>query len=114
MLLLEIIAGCSGLAFLTYASFYDLKKREVEDSVWKWMLIVAFGFNVLRLIFSFSQANWMGTWIRIIIAMISGITVAFVAIILGVWGGADAKAMICIAILSPLSPLVYDTTTQIG
>jgi prepilin signal peptidase PulO-like enzyme (type II secretory pathway) len=111
---LELLAGISGLLFLSYGSYYDLKKREVEDNVWKWMLVVACGFNVLRLIIYFGQTTWMTTLVKISVSMILGIILAFIVIILGLWGGADAKAMICIAIMSPLSPLVFDITTSSG
>ncbi|MHA1166295.1 MAG: A24 family peptidase C-terminal domain-containing protein [Candidatus Hodarchaeales archaeon] len=106
MYIIELAAGITGFAFLVYGSYFDWKIREVEDIVWKRMIGIALLFNVIR-IFLYPDIS---TWIIIAVSMITGIATGFLLVMIGFWGGADGKAMICISILSPLSPIILNNT----
>lgn len=87
------------LAFLFYASWCDLKEREVSDVVW-----LAFGPLALVLtslqIFFFTQQ-------LLLLSALSFVVTSAISIFLfyaGAYGGADAKALICLSLALPTYP----------
>ncbi len=87
------------LAFLVYASFSDYKTREVSNSVWILFAPPAFALTFTELfLFEPSQLPFYG--------LSFGLTAAFAIILFyaGGFGGADAKALMCIALALPFYP----------
>ncbi|MEM3458644.1 MAG: A24 family peptidase C-terminal domain-containing protein [Candidatus Bathyarchaeia archaeon] len=87
------------LAFLAYASFSDYKTREVSNSVWILFAPPAFALTFMELIlFEQSQLPFYG--------LSFGLTSAFAIILFysGGFGGADAKALMCLALALPFYP----------
>lgn len=81
---------------LTYTSYLDMKKREVEDKVW-----VIFGaIGAILQIYEVLNGQT--------VLLLFGISVALAAIIgmglyfFGFYGGADGKALIVVAVLVPV------------
>ena len=87
------------LFFLFYASWSDYKTREVSNSVWILLAPPAFALTFAELLlFDFSALPFFG--------LCFGLTTAFAVILFyaGGFGGADAKALMCLALALPFYP----------
>jgi len=87
------------LSFLFYASWSDYKTREVSNTVWILFAPLAFALAFLEIyIYEFSQLSSYG--------ICFGLTTAFAIILFysGGFGGADAKALMCLALALPFHP----------
>jgi len=87
------------LLFLFYASWSDYKTREVSNTIWMLFAPLAFVLTFLEIyIYDFSQLPSYG--------MCFGLTAAFAIILFysGGFGGADAKALMCLALALPFYP----------
>jgi preflagellin peptidase FlaK len=88
--------------FLLYACRLDLKSRIVPNRVWKLMLAFAFPFTALQ-IYEVSISS------RILLSF-AFFGSAFVVLLsyflyrINAYGGADAKALMCLAVLFPFYP----------
>lgn len=87
------------LTFLSIASFYDLKFREVPNIIWVISAPIGLTLSVISLALN-GSSHFLDTltWIATLV-MISGLSLAL--FYLGLWGGADAKALICLAVSMP-------------
>jgi preflagellin peptidase FlaK len=91
------------LAFLIYACKLDIESRIVPDRVWKWMLVAALPLTavemyLLRELVSSSIALFIILQFLVIFAL------SYAFYILRAFGGADAKALMCLALIFPLYP----------
>jgi len=88
------------LIFLFYASWSDYKSREVSNVVWIISAPVAFALTFTELFFYYSSDTML------LYAVSFGFTTAFALILFyaGGFGGADAKALMCIALALPFYP----------
>jgi preflagellin peptidase FlaK len=93
------IATC--LVFFIYASWSDWKKREVSNKVWLIMAPVASALTAVQFIV-------YNPYLLELFAISFGITAALsVALFyVGGFGGADAKALMCLALALPVYPNV--------
>jgi len=85
--------------FLLYASWSDYKTREVSNNVWILYAPLAFALTFAELfLYDFSALPFFG--------MCFGLTSAFALILFyaGGFGGADAKALMCLALALPFYP----------
>jgi preflagellin peptidase FlaK len=87
------------LLALIYASYLDLKKREIDD--WVWIVAVLAGFPIML----YDQLVIQGGahFYLLIVSIILTIALAIGFYKAGLYGGADAKALIMIALLLPLT-----------
>ena len=95
----------SSLAMLLCGSYSDLKSREVNDNVWITFGIIGLGINFIQFIIFGLES------ISPIISIISFAVSSGLAIflyILRFYGGADAKAIIVLAIILPTYPMTYE------
>jgi preflagellin peptidase FlaK len=86
------------LAFLIYASWSDYKTREVSNRVWAFYAPLALFLSLAELlIYEPSKLPFFG--------LSFGLTTTFAIILFysGGFGGADSKALICIALALPFS-----------
>ena len=88
------------LIFLFYASWSDYKTREVSNSVWILFAPPAFALTLLEILYSnnFSNLQFYGICFGIIAAFATAL------FYLGGFGGADAKALMCLALALPFYP----------
>jgi len=88
------------LSFLIYASWSDYKTREVSNTVWILFAPLAFTLTFLEIYtnYGFSQLPSYG--------ICFGLTATFAVILFysGGFGGADAKALMCLALALPFYP----------
>lgn len=104
-------------AFLIYASWSDLKTREISNNVWLLFAPLAFLFTFAQFLFFPSQARFLPLLygeehlnVMISYALSFVITSVFSILLFyaGAFGGADAKALMCIALAFPLPPDLID------
>jgi len=97
--ILEAAKVTLSLAFLFYASWSDYKTREVSNRVWVLFAPLALLLSLVELLlYEPSKLPFLG--------LSFGITAAFAIILFyaGGFGGADSKALMCIALALPFSP----------
>ena len=100
---IDVLRVLVSLSFLSASSWYDYKSREVSNRVW--MLFAPIGF-ILTLLQCYLEYSWSKTsliylWI-ISFTVTTGIS--FALFYAGFFGGADAKALICLSIAIPFYP----------
>jgi preflagellin peptidase FlaK len=97
--ILETTRVVISLIFLFYASWSDYKTREVSNKVWIFYAPVAFVLLIGDILF-FEPSKFVSFGICL------GLTVAFSLLLFysGMFGGADSKALMCIAIALPFFP----------
>jgi len=89
--------------FLFYASWSDYKTREVSNIVWMVFAPLAFVLTFLEIyVYEFSELSLQLS----LYGMCFGLTAAFAIILFysGGFGGADAKALMCLALALPFHP----------
>ena len=97
------------LAFLLYASWSDYKTREVSNRVWVFFAPLALSFSLAELLlYEPSRLPFFG--------LSFGLTAVFAIILFysGGFGGADSKALMCIALALPFSPIMLFTPVLAG
>lgn len=97
----DIIGLLVSLVFLVIAAVYDLRVREVPDKVWLGYGLIALAITALRLYSGFESIYPMT------ISIVSSVILSVVMAHLGVFGGADAKALICLSVAVPLVPVGF-------
>ncbi|MCW4051821.1 MAG: A24 family peptidase, partial [Candidatus Bathyarchaeota archaeon] len=104
------------LSFLTYSSWSDFKSREVSNTVWKVFAPLALLVTSTQFLFypPFSRFLLLPYLDAVANAFVNygisfGLTSIFsVALFyVGAFGGADAKALMCIALVLPAPPNLY-------
>ena len=99
-MLLEATRVGLSLFFLFYASWSDYKTREVSNGVWIFFAPPVFALTLIELLIygTHSQLLFYG--------ICFGLTAAFATILFysGAFGGADAKALMCLALALPFYP----------
>jgi len=89
------------LAFLTYSSWSDLKKREVSNMVWVAFAPLALALTSLQYLFA---PQFLLLYALSFAATSALSIVLFYA---GAFGGADAKALICLSLALPTYPIYF-------
>lgn len=100
---IAIVRMVAAFAMLGLASFFDLKKREINDILW-------IGFSALSVILILLSPD---IWASLRIVGIS-LIIAPIALVLwrfGVFGGADAFCLIVLASIAPMFTLTASQTT---
>jgi len=87
------------LVFLIYASWSDFKTREVSNWVWVIFAPIAFILTSLQF-FLFSQELLQGYVLSFAVTSALSITLFYA----GAFGGADAKAFMCLSLALPFYP----------
>jgi preflagellin peptidase FlaK len=87
------------IAFLLYASWSDYKTREVSNRVWVLFAPLALFITLAELLlYEPSKLLLFGLSVGVTVA------IAFILFYSGAFGGADSKALMCIALALPFSP----------
>lgn len=92
------------LAFLVYASWSDLKAREVENYVWVAFAPIAAVLTITQFVVYPPLINVIQSLLYYAISFAVTSTFSIVLFYAGAFGGADAKALMCIALAIPLPP----------
>jgi preflagellin peptidase FlaK len=97
------------LVILTYSSWSDYKTREVSNRIWAIYAPVALTLSLAQIgLFEPSQLP--------LYALSFGVTagLALLLFYVGGFGGADSKALMCIALSLPFAPLLFNPVTAIS
>lgn len=89
-------------SFLLYACKLDLKSRLIPNRVWKFMLIATIPITAFQvyLVANISNALLLFAFF----GMIFMILLAYLLYRMNTYGGADAKALMCLAVIFPFYP----------
>lgn len=94
---MEYSRTIASLTLLSISSIQDIKKREIDDRVWMAFLAMAFLINVIE--FSTGSLDPFG-WVSFAALQSSAFILLYYA---GVYGGADAKSLVCLSLMYPSS-----------
>ncbi len=101
---LDTIRFIAGVSILAYASYTDIKTRRAPNILW--LILGGLGLILLCIEF-FLVEGFINQWIYLVfIPIIIGIVYVFFQLRL-IFGGADAKAIMALAILVPFEPFFY-------
>jgi len=89
------------LIFLAYASWSDLKTREVSNRVWAVFAPIALGLTFLQFSISFDPQLLYTYVLSFTLTSVISVTLFYT----GAFGGADAKALICLSLALPSYPI---------
>lgn len=85
---------------MVYASWRDYVCREVSNKVWAVYAPIALAFTLAELLlFEPAQLPWFGLSVGV------SVFIAFLLFYAGGFGGADSKALMCIALALPFAPI---------
>lgn len=101
-ILLDIIRMIVGIAILSYASYTDIKTRRASNLLW---IIMGSIGGILLVIQYFTIGFGDKTYYLIFIPIMIGLVYVLFQMRL-IFGGADAKALMALAILLPLHPSI--------
>jgi preflagellin peptidase FlaK len=95
--------------FLTYASWSDYKSREVSNRVWAIYAPIAIALSIAELLlYDSSKLGLFGVSVGLTVGL------AFLLFYSGAFGGADSKALMCIALALPFAPVTLFTPILAG
>jgi len=95
---LNLIGFILSLGFLGYAALRDLEAREVGDHVWLIYGPIGLVLTALRLLYD------PGLWRIFSASILLTSALTLLMAYLGLFGGADAKAFICLSLANPVWP----------
>lgn len=97
--LLDSIRLIVGIVLLSYASYTDIKTRRAANILWMIMAVI----GVVLLIIQYAIGGFSNIWYLVFIPIMIALMYLFFQMRL-LFGGADAKALMALAILVPLQP----------
>ena len=107
VLTLDVAGLLASFTFLIYSSWSDIVSREVSDRLWLIFYPVGLVLTAVRLIVQ------TDSWLLILASIISTVVISLLLPYLGLWGGADGKGFICLALMNPLIPALGGTLSHI-
>ena len=107
VLTLDVAGLLASFTFLIYSSWSDIRSREISDRVWLIFYPVGLVLVAIRLVVQTSA------WILILVSLFSTIVISLLLPYLGLWGGADGKGFICLALMNPLVPALGGNLSHI-
>ncbi|MGQ9514467.1 MAG: A24 family peptidase [Thermoproteota archaeon] len=97
MYIYEVLSILVSIIILTYASFEDVRKREISDSVWLVYLLFGLIFRAADI----ATVPTLGHFFDLIISITVPASLFIALFYFGFFGGADAKTFMCIALSNP-------------
>lgn len=108
MLAFDVTRVATALLFLFYASWSDYKSREVNDTTWILMAPVGFALTLIEIyLVQPNQLSYYGIPSQLVsygICFALTVVFSFAIFYSGGFGGADAKALMCLALVLPFYP----------
>src|SRR4030043_1172243 len=96
---MDIFRAVLALIFLAYACYSDIRKRSVSNIVWLVMAGVSIAFAGYGAV-----VQGLSFLIPLVFSVVITGAVSYAFFRSGLFGAADAKALICIAMLFPTQP----------
>ncbi|MEM2905516.1 MAG: A24 family peptidase C-terminal domain-containing protein [Candidatus Bathyarchaeia archaeon] len=110
MWLLDLVRLGLPLVLLSYGSWSDLKTREVTNKVW----VLGFPVGAALTVLSFALGEASGLLATALASIGLTTALALALFYLGLFGGADAKALIYISLSVPLHPYMPAGQSPLG
>jgi len=88
---------------LLKASLHDLRSREIPDVIWLTMFFIAIPLNVVQ--YALSPFDLTSSVIQFLLVFILSVLMVYLG-----FGGADFKALLCLAVMFPIYPKTFDFT----
>ncbi len=101
--ILNAIRLITGIVLLAYASYTDVKTRRAANILWVIMAIV----GAILLLIQYLDGGFPNVWYLVFIPIMIALMYLFFQMRL-LFGGADAKALMALAILVPIQPIMGD------
>jgi len=98
---IDIFRLIVGISILSYASYTDMKTRRASNLLW----ILMGSIGVILLLAQYFTTGFGNPYYLLFIPIMIGLFFVFFQLRL-IFGGADAKALMAIAILAPLEPAI--------
>jgi preflagellin peptidase FlaK len=98
---LDVASILITLVFFSLGSYFDLKSREVSDRVWLAYAPFGVALTIGRLIVD-QSASFL-----VLASICLTVVLSFGLFYLGLFGGADAKAILCMGLAIPINPSTY-------
>ena len=99
--MLDLVKFLLVLVFLLYACKLDLESRIVPNRVWKYMLLSSIPITAYQLATSYYL---MVHYLVAVFFVLMVIALSYALYLIGAYGGADAKAIMCLALIFPFYP----------
>jgi len=99
--LLDLIRLITGTILLAYASYTDIKTRRAANILWVIMALI----GVILLLIQYLDDGFSNIWYLLFIPIMIILMYVFFQMRL-LFGGADAKALMALAVLVPIQPLI--------
>ena len=96
------------LVFLTYSSWSDLKTREVSNLVWIFFGPIGLALTLTQFFLFPPRGDLLQSLLFYGVSFGFTTVFSFVLFYAGAFGGADAKALMCLSLALPLPPRVAD------
>ena len=96
MFWLDIVRFGIGILAYGIASVLDIKTRRVPNALWTWLIVA----SLLSFAVGFFYYSGAAIGLSLILAFVVSL-VCLVGFKLRVWGGADAKGVMCLTLLVP-------------
>ncbi len=98
---LNLLAFITSLIFIGYSAYSDFRIREVPDKVWILYLPIAAIIFCIRI---FMEPKLLPIFL---VSIIATVIISFLTFYLGLFGGADFKAFVCLSIALPAPPFQF-------
>lgn len=99
---LELVKISSVFFFLLYACILDIRSRIVPNRVWKFMLLVNFPITAFQISQIIGERFFL--LLFAVMGIIFVIIFSYFLYFLNLYGGADAKALMCLSVIFPFYP----------
>jgi len=106
MCYLELIRILLSLIFLLISSWYDYKFREVSDRIWLLFAPISFILTFTQYYLEFTIKADYSIFLFWLLSLGVTIPLSLLLFYLGFFGGADAKALICLSFAMPAYPSI--------
>jgi len=104
-MIIDVVKILITLFVLVKASWHDLKTREIPDNLWLIMIFTAIPLDVIQ--YLLEPYDLVFAVIQFVVIFV----LANVMFYLLGFGGADCKALICLALMFPTYPKLFEFTT---
>jgi len=103
---LELTRILLTLIFLSVSSWYDFKFREVSDRIWLLFAPISFILTFMQYYLEFTIEADYSIFLFWLLSLGVTIPLSLLLFYLGFFGGADAKALICLSFAMPAYPSI--------
>jgi len=101
---IDVLRVLISLSFLLASSWYDYKFREVSNRMWILFAPIGFALTFLQYYLEYAAGKASSIFIYWIISLAVTTGISLSLFYAGFFGGADAKALICLSIAIPVYP----------